>query len=226
MYTRSDVARHIDHAVLKPDATDRDVVANARMCRTRGVGCLCVRPCDVRLAAAELQGSDTLVCAVIGFPHGISRPEAKALEARLAIDDGAREVDMVMNVGRFLSGDADWVRREIEGVVREARPRGVLVKVILEVCWLTLEQVAAACRLAQAGGADYVKTSTGFGSGGATPEAVDVMLRTVGATMKVKASGGIRTWDQAVGYLKQGCERLGIGATEAVLDGAVSTAAY
>ncbi|NQT93030.1 MAG: deoxyribose-phosphate aldolase [Lentisphaerae bacterium] len=219
MYTKAEVARTIDHAVLKPTMTDADVIGNAAMCRERGVGCLCVRSCDVELAALELAGSSTITAAVIGFPHGNSRPEVKALEARLAIEDGARELDMVMNISKFLSGDHEMVQADIEAVVAEAKPKGVPVKVILESCLLTLEQVAEACKLAEAGGADFVKTSTGFADGGATPEAIEVMLKTVGETMKVKASGGIRTWETAVGYLERGCERLGIGSTEAVLDG-------
>jgi deoxyribose-phosphate aldolase len=219
MYTKADVAKKIDHAVLKPFATDEDILRNAQMCRERGVGDLCVRPTDAARAAAALCDSDTTVAVVVGFPHGSNRPEVKALEARLAIEDGADELDMVMNIGKFLSGDAVHVRKDIEAVVAEAKPHSVIVKVILETCFLTPEQIADACRIARDAGADFVKTSTGFGDGSATPEAVDVMIRTVGDSMQVKASGGIRSWEQATGYLDQGCSRLGIGSTEAVLDG-------
>jgi len=225
-YTVADVAGKTDHAVLKPTMTDADVISNAAMCRERGVGCLCVRPCDVAIAAQELAGSDTVVASVVGFPHGNSRPETKALEARLAMQDGAVELDMVMNISKFLSGDHAAVQADIAAVVGEAKPGGVPVKVILETSLLTLEQVAEACRLAEAGGADFVKTSTGFAGGGATPEAIGVMLKTVGNTMQVKASGGIRTWEDAVGYLEQGCHRLGIGSTEAVLDGSRADGDY
>jgi len=144
----------------------------------------------------------------------------KALEARLAIQDGATELDMVMNIGKFLSGDYAFVQKDIEAVVAEAAPKGVLVKVILETSYLTPEQVAKACQIAEAARANFVKTSTGFSDGGATPEVIDIMLKTVGKTMGVKASGGIRSWDTAVGYLRQGCKRLGVGSTEKVLDGA------
>ena len=219
MYTRQQVAKAIDHSVLKPFFTAADVVKGCNLCRARGVGCLCVRPGDVALAASELKGSGITVCAVVGFPHGSNRPEVKALEGRLAIEDGARELDMVMNIGQFLSGNYDVVRKDIEAVVAVAKMRRVLVKVILETCWLTPEQIAKACRLAEAAGADFVKTSTGFGDGPATPEAVDVMIKTVGKTMGVKAAGGVRTWETAVGYLKQGCKRLGVASSEAVLDG-------
>jgi deoxyribose-phosphate aldolase len=176
------------------------------------------------LAASELEGCDTTVAAVIGFPHGSNRPEVKALEAKLAIEDGAAELDMVMNIGKFLSGDDATVQKDIEAVVAEAK--GADVKVILETCLLTLDQVARACKLAEAAGADFVKTSTGFNGEGATPEVIDVMLKTVGETMKVKASGGIRSWETAVNFLDQGCSRLGVGSTEAVLDDVEATGAY
>jgi len=226
MYTREMVARLIDHAVLKPEGTADDVKRAAEMCRERGVGCLCVRPTDVRLAAGELEGSECTVAAVVGFPHGANCPEVKALEARHAIEDGARELDMVMNIGKFRSGDHDHVREDIEAVVKTAHQEGVPVKVILETSYLTLEEVEQACRIAMAAGADFVKTSTGFAGGGATPEVIAVMLKTVGDSMGVKASGGIRSWEAAVGYLEQGCKRLGIGQTEAVLDGAVAEGDY
>jgi deoxyribose-phosphate aldolase len=215
-----------DHAVLKPTATLDDLKANAEMCRQRGVGCLCVRPCDVALATELLAGSDCIVAAVIGFPHGANEPEVKAFEAKKAIEAGARELDMVMNIGRFLSGDDDWVARDIAAVVAECKPAAIPLKVILETCNLDEQQIEKACIIARDAGADFVKTSTGFAEGGATPEAIAVMLRTVGDSMSVKASGGIRTWDDAVGYLDQGCQRLGIGSTEAVLDGGEAEGDY
>jgi deoxyribose-phosphate aldolase len=225
-YTKEQVAALIDHAVLKPFSTDDDVVAGARMCRERGIGCICVRPTDVKLACQELDGSDCLVASVVGFPHGIQCSKAKASEAEQALEDGVDEMDMVMNYGCFLSGDHDYVRKDIEAVVQVAKAKGVPVKVIFETCYLSLEQVAEACKLAEAAGASFVKTSTGFAEGGATPEVIDVMIKTVGDTMGVKASGGIRTWDDAVGYLDQGCARLGVGSTEAVLDGGTGSDSY
>jgi len=220
MFTRAEVARVIDHAVLKPTFTDKDVIAHARMCVQRGVGDICVRPTDVALAAKETRGSTTTVACVIGFPHGSNRPEVKALEAELALKDGAVELDMVMNIGKFLSGDHAFVQRDIEAVVSVARKHKALVKVILETCYLSSEQVTKACKIAEAAGANFVKTSTGFAEGGATPEVIDLMLKTVGKTMGVKASGGVRSWETAVAYLQQGCKRLGVGSTEKVLDGA------
>ena len=220
MYTRQEVAKTIDHAVLKPFATTQDVIDNAKMCDERGVATMCVRPCDVALAAEELKDSKVDVSVVVGFPHGSNCTATKAAESKLAIAQGARELDMVWNIGRFLSGDVDYVRKDIEAVVAEAKPKSVLVKVIMETCWLSPEQVAEGCKICEAAGADYVKTSTGFGDGPATPEVIDIMIKTVGETMGVKASGGVRSWETAVGYLKQGCKRLGVGSTENVLDGA------
>ena len=225
-YTKQDVAKAIDHAVLKPVATEADVAKNAKMCRERGIGCLCVRPCDAKKAGELLKGSACRLSVVIGFPHGTTRPEVKALEARLAIEDGAAELDMVMNIGRFLGGDHAAVRKDIEAVVKVAKPKGVLLKVILETCLLQPDQVAQACKIAEAAGADFVKTSTGFNGDGATPQVIDIMLKTVGKTMGVKASGGVRSWETAVGYLKQGCKRLGVASTEAVLDGAKNEGNY
>ena len=219
-YTKAEVAKVIDHAVLKPNSTDKDVLAHCKMCVERGVGDICVRPTDVALAVKATRGSHTTVACVVGFPHGSNRPETKALEAKLAIQDGVQELDMVMNIGKFMSGDYAFVQKDIEAVVAVARPKGVLVKVILETCYLTPEQVAKACKLAEAAGANFVKTSTGFADGGATPEVIDIMLKTVGKTMGVKASGGVRSWETAVAYLQQGCKRLGVGSTEKVLDGA------
>lgn len=231
--TVADVARLLDHAVLKPELTAVDLARHAAMCVSRGVGCLCVRSCDVAEAVRLVAGNPVVVASVIGFPHGAQRPEVKALEARLAIAEGARELDMVLNVGAFLSGREAAVRDEIAAVVAEARPHDVIVKVILETCYLPANRIAAACRLAEEAGADFVKTSTGFGvksSGptGATLEAVRIMLHAVGGRLQEKASGGIRTWDEAVRYLDMGCTRLGVGDAAAILDGrpADGAAAY
>ena len=225
-YTVSEVAATLDHAVLKPNLTDADIEAHAKMCIARGVKSMCVRPCDVALAAKCLAGSEVLVSVVIGFPHGHHLPEVKALEAALAIRDGARELDMVMNIGKFLGGDYDYVRKDIETVVSMAKAHGVLVKVIQESGYLTLEQVAKACLITEEAGADFVKTSTGFGPGSATPEIIDVMLKTVGGRLGVKPSGGIRDWKTATGYLTQGANRLGVGSTEAILEGATADDNY
>lgn len=220
MYTKEQIAKTIDHAVLKPNFTTEDIIAGCKLGKEYGVASVCVRPTDVAVAKKELDGSNVKVSVVVGFPHGSNRSEVKALESKLAIEDGAVEIDMVMNVGQFLSGNYKFVQKDIEGVVAEAKPHNVLVKVIMETCYLSPEQVAKACKLSEAAGADYVKTSTGFGDGPATPEVIDIMMNTVGDTMGVKASGGVRTYETAIGYLDQGCKRLGVGSTKAVLEGA------
>ena len=219
MWTREQVARTIDHAALKANMTDADITAACELGKKYRTASVCVRPSDVPLAARLLAGSDVKVCCVVGFPHGAHKPETKAAEARAAIADGAVELDMVMNIGKFLSGDRDWVRRDIEGVVAVAKAGGALVKVILETGFLTLEQVADAGRIARDANADFVKTSTGFGEGAATKEVVDVMLRTVGETMGVKASAGIRDYKTAAAFLEQGCRRLGTAGGTAVIMG-------
>lgn len=225
-YTVDEVAATIDHAVLKPEMTEDDVRASAKMAVERGLASLCVRPCDVKLAADLLRGSGVKVCCVLSFPHGADTTPVKAFQAKQAIEDGVEEIDMVMNIGQFLSGNYDVVREDIAAVVEVAHAAGVEVKVIQESCYLTLEQVAKACELSRDAGADYVKTSTGFGPSSATTEIVEVMVRTVGDVMKVKPSGGIRDWDTAVAYLRQGADRLGIGSTEAVLDGGTAEEGY
>ena len=213
MWTKKQVAATLDHAALKPNMVDKDIVEACEVGKKYKVASVCVRPSDVFLASEELKDSGVPLCVVVGFPHGANRPEVKALEAKLAIEDGAVEVDMVMNIGRFLSGDYEHVRKDIQAVVGEAKKKNVLVKVILETCYLTPEQIVKACEICREAGADYVKTSTGFGDGPATPETIEIMIKTVGDTMGVKASGGVRSYETAAGYLDQGCKRLGVVQT-------------
>jgi deoxyribose-phosphate aldolase len=226
MYTKKQVAQTIDHAVLKPENTDFDLQQNAKMCIENGVFSMCVKPCDIKAAKELLKKSDVKVSCVLSFPHGADATPVKAFQAKQAIEDGTDEIDMVMNIGKFLSGDWEYVVEDIKAVVDVAHSHGVLVKVIQESGFLSLEQVAKACELSYEAGADFVKTSTGFGPGKATPEIIEVMVKTVGDRMMVKPSGGIRTWEDAVSFLKQGADRLGIGSTEAVLNGAKSEGAY
>lgn len=226
MYTRKQVAKTIDHAVLKPEQTLADLESNAKMCIENGVYSMCVKPCDISVAAILLKDSEVKVSCVLSFPHGADATPVKALQAKQAIEDGTDEIDMVMNIGKFLSGDFEFVINDIKAVVEIAHKNGVLVKVIQESGFLTLEQIAKACELSFLGGADFVKTSTGFGPGGAKPEYIEVMKKTVGGKMKIKPSGGIRDWETAVSFLKQGADRLGIGSTEAVLNGAQAEGDY
>lgn len=225
-YTRAEVAATIDHAVLKPEFTTADIEKHAALCAREKVASMCVRPSDVALTARLLAGTGVKVSCVLSFPHGADATPTKAFQARQAIADGVHEIDMVMNIGRFLSGDYDYVVQDIKAVVDVAHAAGVLVKVIQESGFLTLEQVAKASELSHQAGADFVKTSTGFGPGSATPEIIAVMLRTVGGKMKVKPSGGVRTWETAVAYLNQGVDRLGVGSTEALLNGQPAPTGY
>ena len=226
MYTKKQVAKTIDHAVLKPEQTFADLKANAEMCIENGVFSMCVKPCDIKAAAELLKDSEVKVSCVLSFPHGADATPIKAFQAQQAIADGTDEIDMVMNIGKFLSGEYEYVVNDIKAVVEVAHKSNVLVKVIQESGHLTLEQIAKACELSFDAGADFVKTSTGFGPGGAKPEYIDVMVKTVGDKMQVKPSGGIRTWDEAVAFLEQGADRLGVGSTEAILNGAKAEEDY
>lgn len=226
MYTKEQVAKTIDHAVLKPEMTDADLKANAEMCIKNNVFSMCVKPCDISAAKELLKNSDVKVSCVLSFPHGADATPVKAFQAKQAVEDGTDEIDMVINIGKFLSGDYKYVVNDIRAVVEVAHQSNVLVKVIQESGYLTLEQIAKACELSYMGGADFVKTSTGFGPGGAKPEYIEMMLKTVGDKMQVKASGGIRTWEDAVAFLEQGAGRLGVGSTEAVLNGAKAEGDY
>jgi deoxyribose-phosphate aldolase len=226
MYTIEQVAKTIDHSVLKPNYTDQELKQHAEMSIKYGVYSMCVKPCDIKAAAGYLKGSDVKVSCVLSFPHGADTIETKAFQAQQAVNDGADEIDMVMNIGKFLSGDYEYVVKDIKAVVEVAHKNGVLVKVIQESGFLTPEQIAKASELSYEAGADFVKTSTGFGPGSATPENIAVMLKTVGSKMKVKASGGIRDWASAVAFLEQGADRLGIGSTEAVLSGGTAQGNY
>ena len=226
MYTKKQVAKTIDHAVLKPEMTDSDLKTHAQMCIDNNVFSMCVKPCDIAAAAELFKNSDVKVSCVLSFPHGADTTATKAFQAQQAIADGVDEIDMVMNIGKFLSGDYNYVVTDIKAVVEVAHKNNVPVKVIQESGFLTAEQIAKACELSLEAGADFVKTSTGFGPGGAKPEYIDVMLKTVGGKMQVKASGGIRSWDDAIAYLEQGADRLGVGSTEAVLNGAKAEGDY
>lgn len=224
--TKEELAKTIDHAVLKPEFTDADLQSHAQMCRANKVYSMCVKPCDIKQAKKLLEGSGVKVSCVLSFPHGADATAVKVCQAKQAVEDGVDEIDMVMNIGKFLGEDYHYVLEDIAAVVEVAHTYGVLVKVIQESGYLTLEEVEKACELAYMAGADFVKTSTGFGPGKATPGVIDVMVKTVGDKIKVKASGGIRTWNDAVAFLQQGVDRLGIGSTEAVLSGAKSEENY
>lgn len=206
-WTRSRLAACIDHTLLKPEATDDQIRALCAEAAAAGFASACVNPCHVPLASGCLAGSPVKVCAVVGFPLGASASRIKAAEAALAVEQGAAEVDMVLNVGWLKSGRSAEVAADIRAVVRASA--GATVKVILECCFLTDAEKREACRLAVAAGAHFVKTSTGFGSGGATAADVRLLREAVGPEIGVKASGGIRTLADAMAMLEGGASRIG-----------------
>ena len=214
----SSIAALIDHTLLKPEATESDVRKVCAEARQYGFFSVCVNPYWVRLVAKELAGCATKVCAVVGFPLGANTMEMKAAEAAAAIRDGAREIDMVLNVGELRGGNADAVQADIRTVVEAAHASGAIVKVILETALLTDPQKVAACELAKAAGAGFVKTSTGFGPGGATVEDVALMRRTVGPQMGVKASGGVRTLEDLQKMVAAGASRVGASASVKIVE--------
>lgn len=211
------LAALIDHTLLKPDATPDQIAQLCYEARKYGFASVCINPSHVKLAAELLRGSPVKVCTVIGFPLGATLPEVKAFEAQDAIEDGASEIDMVVNIGAVKARDYKLVAQDIKGVVNVCHARQALVKVIIEAALLTDEEKVAACLLAKEAGADFVKTSTGFGPGGATVEDVALMRRVVGSEMGVKAAGGIRSFAEAKGMVKAGATRIGASASVRIL---------
>lgn len=213
--TEAALAATLDHAILKPDFTRADVDAELETAALWRVFSVCVRPSDIPYAVARLEGTGVAVGTVIGFPHGTTSTAAKVAEARQAIADGATELDMVVNIGWLRSGLDDEVTADIAAVVEAAG--GLITKVILETSLLDDEQIARGSRLTEAGGADFVKTSTGFAGGGATVPHVELMRASVGPDVQVKASGGVRGLDTALEMLEAGATRLGTSASATIL---------
>ncbi|HUU85610.1 MAG TPA: deoxyribose-phosphate aldolase [Phycisphaerae bacterium] len=213
-----ELARYIDHTLLRPEASVDDVKKLCAEAREHGFASVCVNPYYARLAAKELAGSPVVVCVVAGFPLGAHAPEIKAMEARRAIREGAREIDMVINVGALKSGDHDLVYRDILGVTEACSERGAICKVIIEAALLTDDEKITACQLSKKARADFVKTSTGFGPGGATVHDVALMREAVGDTaMGIKAAGGIRTLEDAKKMIQAGATRIGASAGVKIL---------
>ncbi|MBO1304787.1 deoxyribose-phosphate aldolase [Enterococcus sp. 669A] len=216
--------RTIDHTILKADATKEDVMKIIEEAKKYHFYSVCINPTWVSMAAKELKGEPVAVCTVIGFPLGANTSEVKAFEANNAIENGADEVDMVINIGELKDGNYDKVQRDIEAVVAAAKDKA-LVKVIIETSLLERDEKIKACELAKAAGADFVKTSTGFSTGGATVEDVKLMRETVGPEMGVKASGGIHNAKEAMAMIEAGATRLGASSGVAIMNG-LSGAGY
>ncbi len=218
------LASYIDHTLLKAEASAEAVRQLCREAREYGFASVCVNSCRVPLCTAELEGSGVAVCSVVGFPLGAMHTEAKVFETKGALEAGAREIDMVMNLGAFKDRDYDVVMEDIRKVKAVCGSR--VLKVILETCLLSEEEIVRACTLAKSTGADYVKTSTGFSKGGATLEHVALMRRTVGAEMGVKASGGIRSREDAHAMIQAGASRIGTSSGVAMMVGGSGKSAY
>jgi deoxyribose-phosphate aldolase len=216
--TLEQLAKVIDHSLLRPELTSVEVAAGCRLAAEYHVATVCVKPCHVKLAAEILKDSDVKVSTVVGFPHGSNLTAIKVAEAIQAIQDGAVELDMVLNIGELRSGNDELVYQDIKAVCDAAHAHGAKVKVILENAYLTDEQKVRACQLAEKAGADWVKTSTGFAPSGATLEDLRLMRRTVSEKVQVKAAGGVRTLDALFAVIDAGVTRCGATATQAMLE--------
>ena len=210
--TGREVAKLIDHTLLRPEAARPDIEALCREALDFKFAAVCINPVWVRMVARLLDGSGVGVCAVVGFPFGATTPDVKAFEAHRAIVDGAREIDMVINIGALKSRDFEEVKRDIEEVTAACRNGSAITKVIIEAALLTYDEKVAACGVAKAAGADFVKTSTGFGPGGATTADVTLIRRAVGQTMGIKAAGGIRDLAAVEAMVAAGATRIGTSA--------------
>ncbi|MCM3705211.1 MULTISPECIES: deoxyribose-phosphate aldolase [Cytobacillus] len=221
----NNVAKMIDHTLLKADATKDQIEKICAEAKEYNFASVCVNPTWVKLSSDLLKGTEVKVCTVIGFPLGASTPETKAFETKNAIENGATEVDMVINIGALKGGDNELVERDIRAVVDAAKGKA-LTKVIIETCLLTDEEKVKACELSVKAGADFVKTSTGFSTGGATAEDIALMRKTVGPDLGVKASGGVRSAEDAQKMIEAGATRIGASSGAAIVNGLTSDSDY
>lgn len=217
-FTYRDIAKMIDHSLLQPTLTDAELEAGCKLAREYDVASVCIKPYGVKLAARILAGSGVEVGTTIGFPHGGHATAVKVFESQKAMEDGAAELDMVVNIGRVLGKDWKAVAADIRAVVEAARPKRALVKVIFENCYLQNEHKEQLCRLCAEVGADYVKTSTGYGTSGALDDDLRLMRRCSPPHIKVKAAGGVKTFDRLLEVRALGVDRVGASATKAILD--------
>ncbi len=217
-YTCHDIAQMIDHSLLRPELTEEDVRKGCEIAKKYKVATVCCRPSEVVFVKQLLQDSDVKTTTVVGFPHGYNKTETKVFEAEQAIEDGAVELDMVINIGRLLDGDFDYVKNDISAVVEVAHSNNVAVKVIFENFYLSDEQKKIACRLSEEAGVDFVKTSTGFAGGGATIEDLQLMRAEVSEKVQVKAAGGVRDLDMALKVREIGCSRFGATRTVTMME--------
>jgi len=218
MIKYEEIAGMIDHSLLKPYLTDKEIEEGCRIADEYKTASVCVRPCDVKRAVEILKDSPVLVTSVIGFPHGTTTVQTKVFEAKEAIDNGAVELDVVLNIGKLKSKDYDYVKEDLKAVTEIAHENNVVVKVIFENCYLDDDEKISACEICNEIGVDYVKTSTGFGTGGAEDKDLKLMRENTDPEIKLKAAGGIRTLERAIEVKKIGCSRLGATATVGILE--------
>ncbi|RUS13523.1 deoxyribose-phosphate aldolase, partial [Endogone sp. FLAS-F59071] len=218
--TYTQLAKSFDHALLRPEMTPTEVIDGCNLAVRYDAKSVCVKPCDVKLASETLAGTGVLVCTVISFPHGNSAPAIKLAESLLAIDDGATELDIVLNIALLRAGEVQRVEDEIRLVVQSAKEKlpSVITKIIFENAYLTRDEIVTACQLSERAGADFVKTSTGFASSGHKIEDLRLMKESVSKRVEVKASGGVKTLDQVVAILQTGTTRVGSSSTDKILD--------
>jgi len=214
------IAKYIDHTNLKSYATKEDIIKLCEEAKKYGFYAVCVNPYRVKLAKEHLKGTDIKVASVIGFPLGATPTEVKVFEAKKALENGADELDMVINIGALKDKNYEYVKKDIEDVTKVAHEKGAIVKVIIETCYLSEEEKEIACKLAMEAGADFVKTSTGFGTEGATIEDVKLMRKVVGDKLGVKAAGGIRTYEEALAMINAGANRIGTSSGVKIIEGA------
>ena len=215
--TPKDIASMLDHSTLQPWLTEEDIRRGCEVALKYQTASVCARPCDVPILSEMLKGSPVKVCTVIGFPHGAHQTAIKVAEAKQALAEGCEELDMVINIGKLKHGDADYVEDEIRQLAEAAHSAGAILKVILETCYLTEEEKILACRLSEKAGADFVKTSTGYGSAGCTIEDLKLMRANVSEKIRIKGSGGIRDLDTVLSARAVGASRCGVSATEKIM---------
>jgi len=218
MVTYADIAKMIDHSLLRPEFSDRDIEEGCRLAHEYGVAAVSVRPSDVVLAKRVLENSNVLIDVVIGFPHGTTTMLTKVTEAKEAIKNGADELDMVLNIGKLRSCEYDYVKSDIQAVKDIATEKNVTLKVIFENCYLSEEQIVAACEICNEVGVDFIKTSTGYGSGGALDQDLKIMRKHANPDIQLKAAGGVRTLERAIEIRQLGCTRFGCTVTAGILE--------
>ena len=214
-----DLNKYIDHTLLKPNAVETEIIALCKEAKEYHFASVCVNPCNVALIKKELAGSDVMTCSVIGFPFGTQTTQVKCAETEQALKDGANEIDMVINIGKLLEGNTDYVEKEIAALASICHSQNAHLKVIVETCYLSEKDIANVCVAVEQAGADFIKTSTGYGSRGASLEDIALFKKYLKKDTKIKASGGIRSREDALKYIEAGCARIGTSSGIKIING-------